>query len=174
MADVDKMSNTSSSANSSASSSATTTSHLCVVRGMRHRRNMELLREVLMTGEDIAEKPVAMHPSRKDRGLGIPDTACRIAVAGDCWWTDYKEDLISHGLGEFITEEPERAQYLFGNDGALTSFMRVTAPGVLAGRAVMLRFSVVKSTTLALLVGRDLLSKFGCLHDMGNRILRMG
>ncbi len=38
----------------------------------------------------------------------------------------------------------------------------------------MLRFSVVKSTTLALLVGRDLLSKFGCLYDMGNSILRMG
>ena len=76
---------------------------------MRHRRSMELLREVLMTGEDIAETPPATHPSRKDRGLGIPDTACRIAVSGDCWWYDCKEDLIAHGFGSFITEEPERA-----------------------------------------------------------------
>ena len=88
---------------------------------------------------------LGVHPSRKDRGLGVPDSACKIAVAGDRWWSDYKEDLIEAGLSDFVIEREERERYIFGNDGAKYSFKHVTCRGMVGGRAQMLGFSVLGS-----------------------------
>ncbi len=134
-----------------------------LVRGARARRSVELLREVCVVSAQ--EIPVAevqeIHLSRRDRGLGIPDTACRVAVSGDKWWYDYKEDLENAGLGEFVTEKEERERYMFGSDGVKESFLHVVCPAIIAGRAMLVAFSVVRSDSLALLIGKDQMRKHG-------------
>ena len=68
----------------------------------------------------------------QDRGLAIPDTACRFSVTGDKWWNDYFEDLKACGLDHLVKITPEKERYRFGNDGIKESFQHVRCPGIIA------------------------------------------
>ncbi len=63
---------------------------------------------------------------------------------------------------------------MFGNDGIKESFLHVVAPVVVAGRAILLAFSVVRSDSLALLIGKDQMRKFGIVLEVGSGIIHMG
>ena len=91
----------------------------------------------------------------RDPGCAVLDTACRFSVAGSLWWSDYEEKLKSAGIGDKVSQVAESHVYRFGDGGTLSSTNRVTAPAILGGRATFVTFSVVPSTTLGLLLGRD-------------------
>ena len=83
------------------------------------------------------------------------------------WHEDYKKIVIAAGLGKLIVELPEHARYVFGNDGILFNYIKAVMPGVVAGRGVLMRYSVVKSDTLALLLGKDLLRESDVVYRIG-------
>ncbi len=99
-------------ASSVSGSTSSSPSYLQRLRSLldRHqtRRTICRLREVLTVSAAKRDQPIEtvsptalpgdsgklaevaeIHLSRKDRGLGIPDSVCRVAVSGDKWWFDY-------------------------------------------------------------------------------------
>ena len=159
---------------SSVSPRASLSSLRMITATARRRRIMTRLREVLIAQDEpvtAANEVHETHLSSQDRGIGIPDSACRCSVAGDAWYRDYKEDLVKAGLGCLVEEHDEKARYQFGNDGIKWSYMRAVVPGVVAGRAVLVPFSVVHSDSLALLLGKDVLRKWSCGYQFDGAVL---
>ncbi len=99
-------------ASSVSGSTSSSPSYLQRLRSLldRHqtRRTICRLREVLTVSAAKRDQPIEtvsptalpgdsgklaevaeIHLSRKNRGLGIPDSVCRVAVSGDKWWFDY-------------------------------------------------------------------------------------
>ena len=109
-----------------------------------------------------------------DSGRAVIDTACKFSVAGNAWYADYKAILESHGLGDEIEETPELERYRFGNGGVLESRLRACVPVVLCGRPLRVCFSIVESSRLTLLLGRDILEELQANLDMRRGLLRIG
>ena len=92
---------------------------------------------------------------------GVIDTAACYTEASRAWDRAIRQICIARGIGHAISVAPESEEYRFGNRGLLTSTERVTVPVVLADHPLLLSHSVVESPVLSLLIGRDVVERFG-------------
>ena len=107
--------------------------------------------------DDHIEVNVVINPPVRDAQRGVMDTACRISVAGNVWYQDYRNKLVDLDLSEYITEKEEKERYRFGDGGVVNSFMHTTVPIVMCGRPLLATCYVIPSENLGLLLGRDFL-----------------
>ena len=98
---------------------------------------------------------------RREGARGLIDTAARYTAAGRAWDRAYRQICADRGIGHLINVMPESEVYRFGNGGLLTCTERVTVPVVLADHPPLLFYSVVESTALSLLIGRDVVEGLG-------------
>ena len=98
---------------------------------------------------------------RRQGARGATDAAACCTVASRAWDRAIRQICIARGIGHAISVAPESEEYRFGNRGLLTSTERVTVPVVLADRPLLLSHSVVESPVLSLLIGKDVVERFG-------------
>ena len=87
-------------------------------------------------------------------------------------WANYKSLLEDFALKHEIDETREAERHKFGDGGTLVSSIRVTAPVFVAVKKGRIVFSVVPSTHLPLLIGRDFLTPARAVVDMDEKTIR--
>ena len=139
-----------------------------------------VVKEMVLHASDLCSIQVlqASHvESRKhvDSCLGVIDTACDLECAGQRWWQDYRQSLISAGLQDMIVEDTSvYERFKSGNGGILESKLKVTCPIVLANTPMVISFYLVDSNSLALLIGRKILRSMNASIDLEPHRLKIG
>ena len=112
-----------------------------------------------------------MRVARPDTGQEILNTAARHTVAGIAWHRAYRQICDKRGIGHLINVMPESEVCRFGIGGLLTSTERVTVTVLFADHPLLLSYSVVKSSVLSLLIGRDVVEGLGLDIKGSSKIL---
>jgi len=107
----------------------------------------------------------------EDLRRGVVDTAAAGSISGGAWAADYLEYVRSLGLGDLVREEPTSERFRFGDGVVHASAKLVTAPAVICGTPLLLKWHVIEEISLSLLLGRDFALEHGIVVDCRRRRL---
>ena len=116
---------------------------------------------------------LTMDNSAVQDGLGFIDAACATSVAGAPWWARYKAKLTTLWLMKHVKEVESTETFNFGNGQSLPATQTILAPAVFANHLVLIKFHLVNSPGLGLLLGRDVLDGMKCDISLGRPVLRI-
>ena len=106
--------------------------------------------------------------------VGVLESACSRACAGDTWLKHYLHTLkmAAKPIQDLVITVQEEELFRFGNGGTQRSSVRYRLPMMVGGNLVAVWVSVVKVPSLGLLLGRDFLDGIGAVVSFTKQKLR--
>ena len=108
------------------------------------------------------------------RLVGALDSACNRTCSGNVWLEGYRRELATAPLAirNLISTKNETETFRFGNGGTQQSKQRWRLPIMVGKTLVCAWASVVRVSSLRLLLGRDFLDSIGGVSSFARKLLR--